>query len=192
MNIELLNGTILPCYPKDKPSKPISGALSIDTTGEYLSTSSQPKVIQRQSPLELATPFLDCIALFFSHHEQILSDSRLFLTPVPIQNGLAYTGISGFLNPTLGIYIEWWQHFYNESHDKDGNPIWFISGSPLSGSHACASVNMDGVSLSRCHLQGSFMKTWHSFMDVNNRYNEAKANAEAYSLSESIEILSKL
>lgn len=191
MNLELLDGTVLPCYPTDRPGKPVSDKLSIDTSGEYLAAKCQPKVATQQSPMETAKRFLDNIALFLSHEEKILSDSRIFLAPVPIQNGLAYTGTSGFLNPTLGIYVEWWRHFHRESHDMEGNPIWFISGSPLSGCHACSSVNINDGTTSECKLSGGFIETWRSFMDVNNRYNEAKAQAKAYSLDEAIEILSR-
>jgi len=33
----------------------------------------------------------------------------MFLCPIYMQSGLAYTGSSGFEKPTLGIYIEWWR-----------------------------------------------------------------------------------
>lgn len=191
MTIELLDGTILTCRLKDTPGEPISGNLSIDTTGEYLSVGGNPTPSKRRPQTELVRQFLDHIMLFCSNIERILSDSRLFLTPVPVQNGLAFTGTSGFLSPTLGVYAEWWHHNHNESHDKENNPIWFITGSPLSGSHACSSITPDGSTISCCKLQGAFSNTWRSFMEINNRYNDAKAQCEACSLDEAIRILSE-
>ena len=39
-----------------------------------------------------------------------MQDSLMFLAPVAAENVLAYTGTSGFRNPTLGVYLEWWVH----------------------------------------------------------------------------------
>ena len=108
----------------------------------------------------------------------------MFFAPVNIQNGLAYTGISGFRNPTLGIYIEWWLNFVDESHDN-GNPVWFISGSPLSGCNACSCADPSGQHI-RMSKKKPFWDVWTTFKDINTRYTEAKQLYEACSLEEVI------
>ena len=50
--------------------------------------------------------FLNNAFLFLKNKDRIMSDSRMFLCPVPIQNELAYTGTSGFHHPALGVYLE--------------------------------------------------------------------------------------
>ena len=71
-----------------------------------------------------------------------------------------------------------------------GRPIWFVSGSPLSGSHACSSVD------SKCKthksvLNGRFRDVWRSFVEVNTRYDEAKSRFMAYSLEKVIFLLNE-
>lgn len=188
--ITLINGAVLKCYLREEATDIPSSELSIDKSGEYLSSCGiRVKQTKQLSPYECAKPMLDNIALILDNAERILSDSRMFLAPLQIQNGFAYTGISGFLRPTLGVYVEWWKEYYKESHDKDGNPIWFISGSPLSGCHACSSVLKDGSKTKKCDLQTTLLAVGHSFATVNNRYNEAKAKCCAYTFDQVIEIL---
>ena len=85
--ITLLDGRTLACYPKAgtaMSSLPDNGGKNF---------------------------FTDHALFFFDHREQILSDSRMFLAPVPIASGLAYVGSCGFQHPTLGVYIEWWMRY---------------------------------------------------------------------------------
>lgn len=188
--IKLLDGRDLVCYRKDdeKPRN-VSDELSIDTTGEYFSLKKKPLIAkvpmtreaQRQYNHHL---FTENIRLFLAHAEEILSDSRMFFAPVNIQNGLAYTGKSGFRNPTLGIYVEWWLNFANESHDH-GNPIWFISGSPLSGCNNCSCVDPSGKHIYMSKTK-PFLDVWTTFKEVNTRYTKVKQLYEAYSLEEVI------
>lgn len=192
ITIELLDGSNLPCFPSANSEKPYSSELALDPGGEYLSASHKALFHKRPTPEDMAKPFLCNISLFLAHQGAILTDSRLFLSPVPVNNGLAYTGISGFQHPTLGVYIEWWHHFYKESHDRMGNPLWFISGSPLSGRHACSSVKPNGKTTNRCVLNMSFRNTWRSFLEVNGRYAEAKARCEAYTLQQAVDYIKEL
>ena len=115
--------------------------------------------------------------------EIIFNDSRMFLAPVKIQNGIAYTGTSGFQQPTLGIYLEWWLNFKEAAIDGNGNPIWYISGSPLSGRNCCKAATIEGESV-KINQRTKFLDIWTSFCKVNNRYNEVKLNYEAYTLEE--------
>lgn len=194
--ITLLDGSQLDCYPIAFPSeKAVSGEFSLDTTGEYLQVGKKPhfttdkELAERRKQEEIDEKLLyEHAHLFHANADKILSDSRLFLTPINIVNGLAYTGTSGFRKPTLGVYIEWWLYHKDASIDAKGCPIWFISGSPLSGSNACSAVDRKGK-IHRAQLNGSFSAVWSSFVEVNNRYNEFKDRYMAYELREVIDIL---
>lgn len=194
--ITLIDGSQLDCYPIAFPSDEIeSGEFSLDTSGQYLQIGKKPhfttdkELAERRKQEEIdAKLFYEHSHLFLANAEKILSDSRLFLAPVNVENGLAYTGTSGFHKPTLGVYIEWWLHHKDASIDAKGLPIWFISGSPLSGSNACSAVDSKGKT-HRAQLNGSFLAVWSSFAEVNNRYNEFKGRYMAYELREVIDIL---
>ena len=194
--IALIDGSQLDCYPIALPSEEtVSGEFSLDTTGEYLQVGKKPHFVtdkelaERRKQEEIdAKLFYEHIHLFLANADKILSDSRLFLSPVNVVNGLAYTGTSGFHKPTLGVYVEWWLYHKDASIDSNGRPIWFISGSPLSGSHACSTVDRKGKT-HRAQLNSSFSAVWSSFTKVNNRYNAFKGRYMAYDLKEVIDIL---
>ena len=189
--ILLMNGKELPCILKSNQPEIIENdKLTLDTTGEYLSIGSKHK--QKNSSFELEAErqynhhlFTENAWLLFRHAEEIMSDSRMFLTPVKVRNGIAYTGRSGFHHPTVGVYLEWWLNYSEAAIDANGNLVWYISGSPLSGRNCCSTVS------SKCeHVKikqrTRFIKIWSSFMEVNNRYTEAKQRCEAYSLEDLI------
>ena len=186
--ITLMNGSKLQCVLKEEQPKEIkSDSIAIDTTGEYLSlakskslTKSDEQTAQRQYDHHL---FTENAWFFLDNAEKIFSDSRMFFAPVKVQNALAYTGTSGFHNPTLGIYLEWWLNFSHASIDAKGNLVWYISGSPLSGANCCSSVTPEGEQV-KISQRTKFLDIWQSFQKVNNRYNEAKQRCEAYSLEE--------
>ena len=193
-NIELVNGTILqgilkPTHPEEIPAD----TLALDQSGNYLQTSPQAltdEAIKAQMREEERNVFLPNAFFLLQHADRILSDSRMFLAPIPVQSGIAYTGTSGFRNPTLGIYIEWWQNC-PESHwnDKDGNPtlVYHLAGSPLSGCNQCAMTDAQGTFMSV--KLPRFLPLWQSFMHINTRYTEAKALCECYTLQQVIDIL---
>lgn len=194
--ITLIDGRQLDCYPIAFPSDEIvSSEFSLDTTGQYLQIGTKPhfttdkELAERRKQEEIDEKlFYEHAHIFLANTDKILSDSRLFLTPVNVVNGLAYTGTSGFHKPTLGVYIEWWIYHKDASIDAKGRPIWFISGSPLSGSNACSAVDRKGKT-HRAQLNGSFSAVWSSFVKVNNRYNEFKGRYMAYDMKEVIDIL---
>lgn len=194
--IALIDGSQLDCYPIAlPPEETVSGEFSLDTTGKYLQVGKKPHFVtdkelaerRKQEKID-AKLFYEHIHLFLANADKILSDSRLFLSPVNVVNGLAYTGTSGFRKPTLGVYIEWWLYHKDASIDAKGHPIWFISGSPLSGRNACSTVDRKGKT-HRAQLNGSFLAVWGSLAEVNNRYNEFKGRYMAYDLKEVIDIL---
>ena len=185
----LLEGREIELYPKEeKAEKGVDSDLRLDSSGIYLRLGGNPKIeqedfykrIERQYNHHI---FFENAWFFLEHAEEILSDSRMYLTPVKIQNGIAYTGTSGFQHPTLGIYLEWWLNFKEAAIDGNGNPIWYISGSPLSGNNCCKAATMQGDSV-KINQRTPFLDIWTSFCKVNNRYNEVKLNYEAYSLEE--------
>ena len=194
--IALIDGSQLDCYPIAlPPEETVSGEFSLDTTGKYLQVGKKPHFVtdkelaERRKQEEIdAKLFYEHAHLFLANADKILSDSRLFLSPVNVVNGLAYTGTSGFHKPTLGVYVEWWLYHKDASIDANGRPIWFISGSPLSGSNACSAVDRKGKT-HRAQLNCSFSAVWSSFVKVNNRYNEFKGRYMAYDLKEVIDIL---
>ena len=194
--IALIDGSQLDCYPIAlPPEETVSGEFSLDTTGKYLQVGKKPHFVtdkelaerRKQEKID-AKLFYEHIHLFLANADKILSDSRLFLSPVNVVNGLAYTGTSGFRRPTLGVYIEWWLYHKDASIDAKGNPIWFISGSPLSGRNACSTVDRKGKT-HRAQLNGRFSAVWRSFMEVNTRYTEVKGRYMTYDLREVIDIL---
>lgn len=192
-SFELLDGSILEGYPIVCPSIPESNELQFDTTGQYLSLDHKPEKTSKEKEKERQrghSLFYENIPLFLANTDRILGDSRLFLAVVPVQNGLAYTGTSGFQQPTLGIYIEGGFIIRIAPSYSKGRPIWFISGSPLSGSHACSSVDSKGKT-HKSVLNGRFRDVWRSFVEVNTRYDEAKSRFMAYSLEEVISLLNE-
>ena len=193
--IILIDGRVLDCYPlaKEAPEKLEDDHLELDKTGQYL-------IIGRGKPSPTPQPsptiegkrqlFIENAFYLLAHSERILSDSRMFLCPVAIQNGLAYTGTSGFHGPTLGVYLEWWQLTEDAMHtDNKGRRclVYHLAGSPLSGMNKCSAIREDGqqeiVSLS------SFSAHWGPFMKLNQRYTEAKQLYQAYTLQQVLDQL---
>ena len=189
--IQLLNGKVLDCYPLEQVGEQVDNEVKLDTTGTYLSVG-QPKAVE---PVERDKGneerlFLDHAFLFLQHGDRIMADSRMFLCPVPIQSGMAYTGASGFYRPTLGVYLEWWLNCENASICKKDETKWLvyrIAGSPLSGSNRCGIVDENGKTKSKSITP--FSSLWPSFIRINSRYDEAKSLYKAYTLEEVIKIL---
>ena len=196
-HITLLNGRELLCYPKAEPSTPIDNRMKFDTTGQRLTVGRRKPVVkptppeveqQRQQAVKF---FTDHAFFFLDHREKILNDSRMFLAPVPVQSGMAYIDSSGFNHPTLGVYIEWWMSCIPAiigRYRKDTWLVYRIAGSPLSGRNCCGIVNTHGECRSE-QLPSPFSAIWHSFVDVNTRYDEAKERYEACSLEEVVKLL---
>ncbi len=117
--IKLLDGTILPCYP--------ASHVAVDYG------------IDKNSDRQL---FYSNVNLFLDNADVILNDSRMFLAPV-------YCGKTCFTRsvPTLGVYVEFWRKCREMSVEKNGLPIYYISGNPMTGSHACAALTLHGVTV---------------------------------------------
>ena len=159
--ILLKNGTVLECFPK----------------------------LNRPAKAPWRELFFKEAFFLYEHREQILADSRMFLTPLPFENNLAYTGTSGLRNATLGVYLEWWEECERAVIKKDGGEVkaltYFLAGSPLSGSNHCSAVDRKG----KCRtirFESPFSDLWTSFMRINQRYTEAKQIYQAYTLEETL------
>ena len=188
--IVLMDGTTLDGYPMATVQDAIDNTIQLDTTGQYLTVGNKKPTPIPQEPCEQRDLFIDNAFYLMAHRERIMSDSRMFLSPVTMNNGIAYTGTSGFRRPTLGVYLEWWTLTTEAmSIDSEGHRrlVYHIAGSPLTGMNHCTAVCDDGkrrrVSLS------SFGRHWGPFTCINKRYDEAKVQYQAYSLEQVIAIL---
>lgn len=192
--ITLMNGTVLECFPKESPFTDFTpDKMRLDVTDTYLSIGNKPCKPQPKTTEELERQkklFTDNAFYLLAHQERIMRDSRMFLAPVAVQNGLAYTGTSGFNAPTLGIYLEWWNECSMALRvDKENRRslVFHLAGSPLSGANHCAEVYEDGRTES---VQvSSFISHWRPFAAINTRYDEAKHMYQAYTLEQVLEIL---
>lgn len=192
--IRLQDGRILPCYLKQDVTEEITAETPmLDKTREYFSIRKKPNKPQPTDEEELALRklFTDNAFLILANRKRILSDSRMLLAPVPVRNGLAYSG--AFATATLGVYIEWWINApYSVLFDEKDDTmslVWFVLGSPLSGSNRCAKVYEDGrIEEDRVPF---FIKLWPKFTDILADYRDAKRQYQAYTLPEVIDILKR-
>lgn len=199
-SITLMNGAVLECFPKEsQPCDIESDKMQLDATGKYLSIDNK-KPYKRKAKAQIDPTeeleqqqkklFTDNAFYLLAHSERIMRDSRMFLAPVAVHNGLAYTGTSGFRNPTIGIYLEWWNECARALRtDDEGNRslVFYLSGSPLSGANCCAEVYEDGR-IESVSVR-SFIDFWPPFMAINQRYTEAKDMHQAYTLQQVLDIL---
>lgn len=163
--IKLMNGEQLECYP-EKP----------------FGARSSHRVFMEEN--ENMAEFKNFVWFLLNNADKIMADSRIFLCPVYSQMFSPF--FSGV--PRLGTFIEWWLHYPEKSRDKDGNPIFCISGNPMTGSHACYSINPEEKT--RKVTERGFGAILSSFGKVNSLYKEEKKNCEYYEFDEVIRILS--
>lgn len=192
-SIVLLNGQELVCFPKVQQQGNTWKKLEED--GEIQKNEVKAGLDRfttlgnRKSWNTEENIFLKNAFFFYRNAHRIMSDSRMFLAPVPIISGLAYTG--AFPAPTLGVYIEYWLNGKEGIiRDADGKEAltYHIAGSPLSGCNKCSCVHPDGSTSTISFA--SFSSVLKSFCSINGRYREAKAKFEAYTLKEVVDILS--
>ena len=162
--ITLLNGHILECLKRP----------------EHAKTTQPVKYLEDMSNIDVFKYFANFL---LENADRILSDSRIFLCPIYTQ--CFSTFFRG--RPTLGTFIEWWLEYPEFSRDKNGNPIYCISGNPMTGSHACYSISKSGSS--GIVMENKFLDILKSFGKVNSLYKEAKDNCEFYQLNKVLRIL---
>lgn len=166
--VRLLDNTLLKAYPQTPPIKSLT----------------------EEAATELTELFSAYVPFLWKHRNYILSDSRMFLTPIPIRSGLAYFG--AFPEPVLGVYLELWETCQAACpRDMEGIPnfVTHIAGSPLSGRNTCTLVNLKGKV--RKQSLPDFSKVWHHFINLLGRYKDIKPLYQSYSLPEVIERLKR-
>ena len=168
--IILLDGRVVDCYMR--------------------MTNEQPLYTDKERIEEDKERFIKNAFFFLAHKERILTDSRMFLCSVPITSGMSISGTSGFENPTLGIYLQWWETCAGAMFtDKKGRRglLYKLSGSSLSGHNICGVVHEDGTT-KNVELR-PFKDYRDSFIRINNTYKAAKQKYQAYSLQQVLDIL---
>lgn len=195
-SITLLDGRVLTCFESEAIEPFTSNDLRLDTTGTYMqvgdSAIRSSKAVEAPPIDEHKKLFLTYFQTFFYQRERILSDSRMFLTRIPMYNGLAYTGTSGFNCPTLGVLIEWLLNAPSATVQDEKGRVWMVSsicGSPLSGSNNCVLVDGEGNTCSK--TVNNFASLWRPFMEINKRYDYAKAHYQHYTLEEVVNIFAE-
>ena len=188
--IILCDGTVLETFPKEsRPEVIREDEVGLDRTGEFLQVKGGPKKPARKLSSEPWQELFFKEAFYlYEHRDAILKDSRMFLTPLPFRNNLAYTGTSGLNNATLGVYLEWWDSCERSVIKEKGEVAaltYFIAGSPLSGGNHCSAVRRNGKTMG-LRFASPFMDIWKSFIDINQRYTGAKQVYQAYSLEETV------
>ena len=167
--IGLLDGRVVNCYPL--------------AVAEIMT----PSPFDKEAEKDL---FIKNAFYFLAHKERILTDSRMFLCPVPIQSGMSISGTSGFQRPTLGVYLQWWDTCAGAMRtDKKGRRslVYHLAGSNLSGSNHCAEVYDDGTTKSVTLLP--FKDHYLPFIHINQLYTEAKQKYQYYTLQQVLDIL---
>ena len=193
--IRLLDGTILTCYPKpeevlQQPEEIVADELPLETTGRHFGMGRRRIAPKPEAKEVLRQSFIDNAFYLLAHRERILQDSRMFLTPIGVQNGSPYTKSLGLDAPTIGVYLEWWSSCLGSMVlSKSGRMslIYELTGSPHSKVTSGRQLYEDGET-EPIHLY-YFARYWESLMKINMRYNEAKQIYEAYTLQELLDIL---
>lgn len=188
--IGLPDGRLIDAYPvaTAEADAVTDDTLGIDPAGKCLTPPARYATeAERAADKEL---FLQNAFYLLGHRERILADSRMFLCPVPIRVGLAYFGDAGFRNPTLGIYLLWWDACPGAVRtDWRGRRslVYHLAGSPLSGMNKCGAIREDGKRESV--TLRPFSDHWQPFVRINRAYAEAKPRYQAYTLRQVLDIL---
>lgn len=193
--ITLLNGSVLDCYPQGQDGNTVDyGFLDVDTE-EYKSGIRKERLRELWNAYSDETVlqlFLDNAFLFLDSSNLVFSDSRIFLSPIPIRHKLLLKDDTALRNPTLGVFVEWWRTCRSSDFmDSDGKE-WIVCrlyGYPLTGTNKCDILNRNGET--RHNAVRSFNEAWHAFADINSRYDDAKSKYMSYTLRESLFVLSK-
>ena len=195
MTIFLLDGREMTLHLKEEqPDKIDRNNLEFDLTGQYMRIGKRgfytpdDTIVERGIASFNNHIFVDNAWFLLENTDKIFCDSRMFFVPIDTGSHLAYFGTSGFKNACIGVYLEWWKNLSECSIDKNGNLIWYMAGSPLTGANCCSSVTPDGKSV-KIADDTSFSTAWQSFIDVNRLYSEPKQRCEAYSLEEVLVML---
>ncbi len=184
--IILLDGKVVDCYPRADVH--FESLILSEENGQQPSPK-EPTLADKEREADKER-FIKNAFFFLAHKERILTDSRMFLCPVPIQSGMSISGTSGFEKPTLGVYLQWWETcagaVFTDKNRRRGL-LFKLSGSSLSGHNICSVVYEDGTT-KNMELR-PFKDYRDSFIHINNTYMSAKQKYQAYSLRQVLDIL---
>lgn len=167
----------------------------IDTNSEYFALGGRKfkRKVVNNNETDREMFFAKNVFLFCHNADKIMKTNKMRNAKVPGLNGLMYTGTSGFRNPTLGVYIEWWNAndaaFIKNENGEVEALMYKFGGSPLSGANTCHFVHSDG-SITKSSVYGKFKTLWSSFMKINQR-EDANKNDEAYDIEQVVRVLSR-
>ena len=192
--IRLMDGTILTCYPKPEEemqqTEVVADELPLETTGRHFGMGRRRIAPKPEAKEVLRQFFIDNAFYLLAHRERILQDSRMFLTPIGVQNGSPYTKSPGMDDPTIGVYLEWWSSCLGSMVlSKSGRMslIYELTGSPHSKVTSGRQLYENGET-EPIHSYGH-VQYWESLIEINKRYSEAKQIYQAYKLQELLDIL---
>ena len=189
--IRIIDGRLIDCYPlaTNEPDKVTDDTFGIDAAGRQPSTAESPKPTAEETEVEKAL-FLKNAFRFLANKERILTDSRMFLCRVPFRSGTTITGTTGFENPTLGVYIQWWMAYPNAARtDENGRKclIYRLAGSFLTSANNSEMVYEDGTT--EVINIYPFKEHCKTLGRINSAYKKAKERYQAYTLQQVVDIL---
>ena len=187
--IILLDGRMVDCYPRAVDEQDRTFDAKAVSEEDPQSPARKPQSSDKEKEADKER-FIKNAFFFLAHKERILTDSRMFLCPVPIQSGMSMSGISGFVSPTLGVYLQWWERCEGAMRaDKKGRRslVFKLSGSSLSGYNVCDEVCEDGKT--KCSQLYDFKVLRDGFIRINNIYKSVKQKFQAYSIQQVLDIL---
>ncbi len=164
--LQLMNGTVLGCY-----NRPASKNL--------LPTSDEDRK-------DLTQLFLAHAFVFLENRDRILSDSRMFLTPVPAPLGMEGT------QPTLGIFVEWWKSCVWSCIMEPNGRKWLVyqmRHDHLREVTYCRVVNPQGEISPRTLTPYGALSS--SFKSLCRRYEDKQKRYDAYTLREVLDIFER-
>lgn len=193
--IKLLDGSVLDCYPPYRKGNLVDHEFLDVDSDEYKSQIKSDRLRNLWNAYNdeaIIQMFLDNAFLLLDSSNLVFADSRIFLTPLPIANKLFLKDDTDLQKPVLGALIEWWRNCHAADFMDSNGKEWIIykmSGCPITGRNRCSLLNRKGET--RQASVKSFNEAWKSFANINSRYKEAKNRFRAYSMRESLFILSE-
>ena len=171
-------------------------SVDLDASGQFLNIKpSLPQMTPEEKVKADRQLLMDQLHFLFRHRKTIMADPRMYLAPVAVGHNLAYSGTSGFRNPTLGVIMKWLEVSpYAKDIDENGEVAFlgWMAGSPLSGCNKCTFVSKDGHQYTKTiRRPHAFFHTWRGFVRINSRFAKIREESEVtpYLLEEVLVLL---
>lgn len=179
--IVLLDGRMMECYPR--------------AIKENEERNDNVPDEDREKEVNL---FLKNAFYFLANKERILTDSRMFLCPVPINKDYAskyqlLMGKSPY--PTLGVYLQWWEACAGTMRtDANGRKsllchVHSIDCLLFEGKEVYEDGSTKELSIINVEWPYDFHHCAKLFFYINSMYDTAKKHYQAYSLQQVLDIL---